>query len=75
MVKVVRLVRVVQVVQGVRWSGGQVVKWSIGQVVRNSEGASLREEGTSLRLGTAGLRPQARAQGEEAPLLRNVVRW
>ena len=47
---------------------GQVVKWSIGQVVRHSEGASLR-------LGTAGLRPQARDQGGVAPLLRNVVRW
>ena len=65
MVKVIRLVKVVQVVQG---ASGQVVKWSIGQVVRHSEGASLRE-------GTAGLRPHARAQGGVAPLLRNVVRW
>ena len=34
----------------------------------HSEGESLWEEG----LGTAGLRPQTRAQGGVAPLLRNA---
>ena len=35
----------------------------------HSEGESLQE---GARLGTAGLRPQARAQGGVAPLLRNA---
>ena len=37
---------------------------------------SLRgEKKTTFRLGTAGLRPQTRAQAEVAPLLRNGLGW
>ena len=37
----------------------------------HSKGESLSEGGKTLRLGTAGLRPQAHAQGGVGPLLWN----
>ena len=65
-VKVIRLFRVVQLVPIVK-----VIRlFRVVQVVPGVQGVR-HSEGASLRLGTAGLSPQARAQGGVAPLLMN----
>ena len=59
---------------GLRW--GLEERFGAGTNLGHSEGESLLEgkKKTTFRLGTAGLRPQTRAQGGVAPLMRNGIR-